>query len=1270
MSTSNTTATVSTASNVATNVQQKRALGDQLDKNDDNLSPADEDSKRKKRKDSEFPIKDNSSGNSVGGNKTNTSSTSNQGINRVTSRIGKPPGPASKTMGLMNKTGNQLDRKSESPKMSTVKSPAETVEIENDDLKGNSAEGGPKVPPLKIVIPQQSTSSSNTNETQDGSQSTNQRTNKTTAARNATSGLPYVINSTSNTNENAVASANEKDGTNSSNLTASSTDSNKSNDDSKSASASGKSKEPRILRSSQRSGKDSKDDRSSNNSSPQLPASSTPSPAAHHTDSSVGTESDHQQSTWQTHLNPQIQSHLARQLHLQHLYKQLANSNATTSSNVAASSSSQSSVELHPRKRKIKASSKEPQSSSSSSSASSTADLKDSNSKDGQEKSNEPVHPHDQPFTNCYQMYIDLRKQIQQRHNSLHPIEPRPLKGLEDYLMNRRTYSLQGKTPLEPPNIIIPPLLPAPMKETFVEQEKERHRLKLKHIVEKEKLVLSKEQEILRVHCKAAQMIANQSQPFSVCTMLKDEEVYNIITPEQEEKYRNKNRERSHGRVFYQALKELDDKWDKIKEAMIIRHTNESESLHAVQKMDWGWKLKELALCDYKATPEIEELHVPMVDQIYRKIIKIQLILLKNIIKMYGIQNHGNFRGGFQQNRNGGGNNSNFSDLNSTVLKSVNYENAPPFRKNFYSPAESVITRTPQETQALLSKYEITMKGKDSDVYKPLSNFKECNFPDFITNEINRQGFVEPTSIQAGALPTIMSGRNLVGIAKTGSGKTLAYVLPSLIHLKHQPNIKPNEGPIVLILAPTRELAQQIQSVANDFGMRNNITNVAVFGGAAKSNQIRELSRGCNICIATPGRLIDFLERGVLNLKRCTYLVLDEADRMLDMGFEPQIRKILSQIRSDRQLLMFSATWPNEIQALAKEFLNDYIQINIGSLCLSANHNILQIIDVCDENEKDSKLIKILGDISNENDRKTIVFVETKRRADEISRSINRRGFNAVAIHGDKSQNERDYTLNSFRSGRHNVQILVATDVASRGLDIDVKYVINYDYPNSSDEYIHRIGRTGRNNRTGTAYTFFTDSNSQKANDLINVLREANQIINPRLIEMSHRSFGRKGNMRRNPNGMNVGGMNSGMHMNNKRPRSDNRSDVVQKKPRWDNGASKNDSALHKVSRFSNNDGNRGYKVQQGSNGNNNPSYRANAAYQPQKYFKPGSYDKKPSQSQSQQQHSSMSLTSFTAQSGFTSFPPPMPFAHYAFTAYPPPTTAGLLQQPPPLPKN
>jgi len=239
-------------------------------------------------------------------------------------------------------------------------------------------------------------------------------------------------------------------------------------------------------------------------------------------------------------------------------------------------------------------------------------------------------------------------------------------------------------------------------------------------------------------------------------------------------------------------------------------------------------------------------------------------------------------------------------------------------------------------------------------------------------------------------------------------------------------------SPIALVLAPTRELAQQIQQVAIEFGSNTHVRNTCIFGGAPKGQQARDLERGVEIVIATPGRLIDFLERGTTSLKRCTYLVLDEADRMLDMGFEPQIRKIMQQIRPDRQVLMWSATWPKEVRQLAEEFLNNYIQVNIGSLSLSANHNILQIVDVCDENEKLMKLIKLLTDISAENETKTIIFVETKKRVDEITRNISRQGWRACAIHGDKSQQERDFVLSSFRNGRHS--ILVATDVAARGL--------------------------------------------------------------------------------------------------------------------------------------------------------------------------------------------------------------------------------------------
>lgn len=323
------------------------------------------------------------------------------------------------------------------------------------------------------------------------------------------------------------------------------------------------------------------------------------------------------------------------------------------------------------------------------------------------------------------------------------------------------------------------------------------------------------------------------------------------------------------------------------------------------------------------------------------------------------------------------------------------------------------------------------------------------------------------------------------------------------MHINHQPRLNRGDGPIVLILAPTRELAQQIQTVARDFGSSSCIRNTCIFGGSPKGPQARDLERGVEICIATPGRLIDFLEKGTTNLRRCTYLVLDEADRMLDMGFEPQIRKIIEQIRPDRQVLMWSATWPKEVQALAEDFLNDYIQINIGSLTLAANHNIRQIVEICQEHEKELKLSQLLREIGTERGSKMIIFVETKKKVDDITKAIKREGWSAISIHGDKSQPERDYVLSEFRNGK--TMILVATDVAARGLDVeDVKYVINFDYPNSSEDYIHRIGRTGRCQSAGTAYAYFTPNNARQAKELIAVLEEAGQAINPQLADMAN----------------------------------------------------------------------------------------------------------------------------------------------------------------------
>lgn len=445
--------------------------------------------------------------------------------------------------------------------------------------------------------------------------------------------------------------------------------------------------------------------------------------------------------------------------------------------------------------------------------------------------------------------------------------------------------------------------------------------------------------------------------------------------------------------------------------------------------------------------------------------------------------------------------------------------------KNFYKEAPTVVNRTQEEILAFYAESQITIRGRD--VPKPIFFFEEAGMPEYVTHQVRRNNWVKPTPIQSMGWPIALSGRDCVGIAQTGSGKTLGFILPAIIHITHQPYLEPGDGPICLVLVPTRELAQQVQEVAIEFGHASKVRNCCVYGGAPKGPQIRDLDRGAEICIATPGRLIDFLEAGKTNMRRCTYMVLDEADRMLDMGFEPQIRKIIEQVRPDRQTLMWSATWPKEVRKLAEDFLKDYCQVNIGALQLSANHNILQIIDVCQEYEKENKLVKLLEGIMQERENKTLIFMETKRKCDDLSRRMKRDGWPVMTIHGDKSQQERDWVLNEFRSGK--TPLLIATDVASRGLDVeDIKFVINFDYPACSEDYVHRIGRTGRSNNTGTAYTFFTANNGKQVNDLVSVLREANQNISPKLLQLAESQRGSMGKGRSRWKGRDDGRRDSG----------------------------------------------------------------------------------------------------------------------------------------------
>ncbi|KAJ0076098.1 hypothetical protein Patl1_33470 [Pistacia atlantica] len=444
--------------------------------------------------------------------------------------------------------------------------------------------------------------------------------------------------------------------------------------------------------------------------------------------------------------------------------------------------------------------------------------------------------------------------------------------------------------------------------------------------------------------------------------------------------------------------------------------------------------------------------------------------------------------------------------------RKLDLDGLTPFEKNFYVESPSVAAMSERDVEEYRKQREITIEGRD--VPKPVKSFRDVGFPDYVMQEITKAGFVEPTAIQSQGWPMALKGRDLIGIAETGSGKTIAYLLPAIVHVNAQPFLgkfvisemvifpifsAPGDGPIVLVLAPTRELAVQIQQEATKFGASSRIKSTCIYGGVPKGPQVRDLQKGVEIVIATPGRLIDMLESHNTNLRRVTYLVLDEADRMLDMGFEPQIRKIVSQIRPDRQTLYWSATWPKEVEQLARQFLYNPYKVIIGSQDLKANHAIRQHVDIVSENQKYNKLVKLLEDIMDGS--RILIFMDTKKGCDQITRQLRMDGWPALSIHGDKSQAERDWVLSEFKAGKS--PIMTATDVAARGLDVkDVKYVINYDFPGSLEDYVHRIGRTGRAGAKGTAYTFFTAANARFAKELITILEEAGQKVSPELAAM------------------------------------------------------------------------------------------------------------------------------------------------------------------------
>uniref|UniRef100_A0A9J8B3E7 RNA helicase n=1 Tax=Cyprinus carpio carpio TaxID=630221 RepID=A0A9J8B3E7_CYPCA len=386
-----------------------------------------------------------------------------------------------------------------------------------------------------------------------------------------------------------------------------------------------------------------------------------------------------------------------------------------------------------------------------------------------------------------------------------------------------------------------------------------------------------------------------------------------------------------------------------------------------------------------------------------------------------------------------------------------------------------------------------------------IESFHDVDLGEIIMGNITLSRYTRPTPVQKYAIPIIKSKRDLMACAQTGSGKTAAFLLPVLSQIYTegpgealQENGKygrRKQYPISLILAPTRELALQIYEEARKVAYRSHVRPCVVYGGADIGQQIRDLERGCHLLVATPGRLVDMMERGKIGLDYCNYLVLDEADRMLDMGFEPQIRRIVEQDtmppKGLRRTMMFSATFPKEIQILARDFLEEYIFLAVGRVG-STSENITQKVVWVEENDKRSFLLDLLNATGKES--LTLVFVETKKGADALEDFLYREGYSCTSIHGDRSQRDREEALHQFRSGR--CPILVATAVAARGLDIsNVKHVINFDLPSDIEEYVHRIGRTGRVGNLGLATSFFNDKNSNITKDLLDILVEAKQEV-------------------------------------------------------------------------------------------------------------------------------------------------------------------------------
>ncbi|VDD75390.1 unnamed protein product [Mesocestoides corti] len=435
----------------------------------------------------------------------------------------------------------------------------------------------------------------------------------------------------------------------------------------------------------------------------------------------------------------------------------------------------------------------------------------------------------------------------------------------------------------------------------------------------------------------------------------------------------------------------------------------------------------------------------------------------------------------------------------------VNYAK---FTKNFYVEHPDISALSETGVVELLKKLNIRLSGVSPP--RPVCSFAHLNLDNALMEAIRKAGYTQPMPIQAAAVPAALAGRDIVGIAKTGSGKTVAFLWPMITHIMAQHELKLGDGPIGIICVPTRELALQIYSEAKKLTKIYNLSVVCAYGGGSMWEQQKACEAGCEILVCTPGRLIDLVKKKSTNLRRVTFLVFDEADKMFNLGFEPQVRSIADHVRPDRQALLFSATFKGRIERLARDILTDPIRIVQGEVG-EANEDITQIVEIFNRWEEKwdwltRNIVRFTAASSSKHEGSVLIFVTRKAHSVEVAEKLKGRDLKVLLLHGDMHQSERNTVIHKFK--HHEAPILVATDVASRGLDIpSIHNVVNYEVARDIDTHTHRVGRTGRAGVKGTAYTLFVANRDPPdfAAHLVRHLELSSQTVPPRLFEIANK---------------------------------------------------------------------------------------------------------------------------------------------------------------------